>query len=185
MSRTFTLLGYLVFSCSLATAQFVNGVSTTGPAPWIDITAYGAKADSVQPTTTCSLSTVPPGKNLTCTGVSFLPTDVGKVISVYGGAVGGADLFTTIISLVGAAPTTTVVLFVAGVSGASNLTIRYSTDNTFPIQSAINAAKATGSTIYFPYAGTGNYYLFGNPTGTPAVGLTITPALLAKPIRRD
>lgn len=147
----------------LSSAQSVNGVSITGPAPWIDVTAYGAKADS-QVTTNCTTSVATAFKILTCSSANFDVTDIGKSITLYD-ASGVTQLVTTIQAV--QSPPTMLTLSTGLGSMATGLTARWSTDNYRPIQNAINAIKSSGSgtgivggaTLYFPYGGTGNYYI--------------------------
>lgn len=144
----------------------------TGPAPWIDVTAYGAKADLI---TAANCTTSGSTHNTLTCGAVFSPTDIGKSISVYGAGTSGADLYTTIQAVV----SSTVVTLAAGAASNSTWPItRWGTDNSVPIQNAINAVKTTGGTIYFPYGGSGNYYIFGNPNATMGAptGLAINPA---------
>ncbi len=141
----------LIFS-HVALAQGL-GFTIPGTNPWIDVTAFGAKADSKVITdgiVTSGLAT------LSSNTAQFTFADVNKAITAKGAGVAGVDLVTTI-SVVNTG--VQVTLGASSSLTSSTATARYSTDNSTPIQNAINAAPATGATIYFPYGGTGNYYI--------------------------
>lgn len=162
----------------LSSAQSVNGVSITGPAPWIDVTAYGAKADS-QILAGCN-TTGAGSRLLNCSSGPFLPTDAGKSVTLYDSS--GTQLSFGVIQNYNSA---TQVQIQNGTATATTVTARWSTDNYRPIQNAINAVKVSssspslvgGATLYFPYGGTGNYYISTglaigvNPFPSPAPNL--------------
>jgi hypothetical protein len=169
MRLTLRLLLPLLFLSAASLAQVVNGVSMTGPAPWIDVTAYGAKADS---------RVVNDGQILagnlgvlSSTGANFSQADVGKAISAAGAGPGASDLITTITRFT--APNQ-VTLATSASQAVSSANVRISTDNTAAIQNAINALPVTGGTLYVPYGGTGNYYI-ASPLSTGSA-LTISRA---------
>jgi hypothetical protein len=83
-------------------AQVVNGGSVSGPAPRIDVTAYGAKAD----TRVVQDGTIGAGNLslLSSTNANFIQADVGKSITVSGAGPSSTDLVTTIQQFVTAGP---------------------------------------------------------------------------------
>lgn len=130
-------------------------VTTLKPTPWrFDVTdpVYGAVGDAkvVANGAMASGSTT-----LTSATANFAPGDVGKAISVKGAAATGVTtLITTIAAYVSA---TQVTLTAANGSGGavSNAVVIWGTDDTAPIQAAIDDADAylathTYAQVYFP-----------------------------------
>lgn len=157
----------------LTAAQAVNGVSITGPGPWIDVTAYGAKAD-LQGASSCTA--VNATKTISCPSNPFSAADVGKAVAVANSSGGSCtnDFVTLVVNFNSGTGQITYRDALPCLPGAGAATVFWGTDNTTAFTNAISAAKTTGSTIYFPYSGTGNYYVSGE-LKLAASGMPPTP----------
>ena len=143
------------------------GTVMSGPDPWIDVTAYGARGDAKVSTEavsgdTCSilsghLDTVD------CPVSTFLATDIGKSIEIPGASTGGSTFLTTItgVTFGGARATLNPA---APVPTTVSVPVTWGTDNNTAVQAAMDACPkdylttAKGCVIYFP-AGD---YMFGS-----------------------
>lgn len=101
---------------------------------------------------------------LTAAGPGFVPTDIGKYITVYGAGAGGVSLYTRISAWISA---TQVVLATPATSSVTNATVIYGTGNAGPFGLAIDAAKEMGIPVFIPG---GKYYLENTVVNT---GVTI------------
>lgn len=117
--------------------------------PFKDIKAdYGALGDGRSVTATVSITSGSP--NLTATGASFAPGDVGKLISVPGAGASGGILSTTILSYT--SPTQIVLNTNAATTvSAVSKVVQYATNDTAAINTMIAAVNAgTINRIYWP-----------------------------------
>lgn len=154
---------------------------TAGTGEWVfNVRAYGAKCNGqvvLDGAMTAS------GTTLTCaTSAPFGPGDVGKPIMIKGAAATGVtSLVTTIASYTDSSH---VVLANAAVNTVSGAQVLWGTDDTTPIQNAINdactyaGANAGVATVFFP--GGPGYYVVAGPlvSGGTTLGnaqLTLPP----------
>lgn len=117
--------------------------------------AYGAKGD-VETVLNCT-STVSPNQ-ITCpelstdlpiiTNPSFTAADVGKQLLVHGTGASGAPQRGTITSVVNAR--TIVPSFSVATGAAGTITVRYGSDDTAAVTSAVAAAVAARKCVFFP-----------------------------------
>jgi hypothetical protein len=85
--------------------------------------------------------------SLTSSTANFSSADIGKLVVVFGAGSGGANLATTISSVTNS---TTVVLTASAGTTVSGAVVRWGTDDTSAINSAITAAATSGGTVFFP-----------------------------------
>jgi hypothetical protein len=109
-----------------------------------NVKTYGAKGDGVEHYVASMTSGSP---TLTCSDCSFTSGDVGKVVVVDTAGGSGTPLRTTIS---GYTNSTTVTLAANAGATVSAKRVVYGTDDTSPIQSAINACAVLGGTVWFP-----------------------------------
>jgi len=114
-----------------------------GTVPFKNVKAdYGAVGDGKSVTATVTISSGSP--NLTATGASFAPGDVGKLIAVQGAGASGGILSTTILSYTDATHVVLAANAGTAVSAASKL-VTYGTNDTAAINSMIAAQNAAGN----------------------------------------
>jgi hypothetical protein len=138
-----------------------NPIDSTG---WIFVSTYGAKDDGKE---FFDAAMTASSAILTSSTASFTSGDIGKTIRVGGAGVGGVELLTTIS---GYTNSTTVTLTTASSTSVSSQRALYGTDNTAPIQNAINSAMVGNSnTVVFVKKNTGVFCIAGSPV-TNSVG---------------
>ncbi len=118
------------------------------------ISAFGANGDGQIAT---NVTTIGGSRTVTMIGGTFVPSDVGKIISIYGAGVAGLN-HTTIITNV--ANVNTITISNAAVLTVSGNSAVYGTDQTTVIQDAISyVATNGGGTIRVP----GGIYIINGP----------------------
>jgi hypothetical protein len=125
---------------------------------WLDAENYGARGDGKDLN---SVAITSGDATLTSSGASFTSADIGKTIRVDQAGSSSGDLVTTIASI---NSSTSIELAANASTTVSGGHAVYGTDNTTPLQNAINAAAATTSagtkTVFLR---NGMYLIFGAP----------------------
>jgi hypothetical protein len=152
-----------VLASSTFTLAQVLGTTMSGPNPWIDVTAYGARGDAQVSTETpaadtCSVVTTGGGKTLNCTVVNasfpFVQTDVGKSIEIplAGGTPGSPATLLT--KIVGVSPSGFVAtLLDQAANNSGQVPVTWGTDNSTPVQKAMNACPTNNRGLRYLFPG--------------------------------
>lgn len=157
--------------------------SVVNAGPWVfDVRTYGAKGDG-QAVTDGAMSSSSNTTTLTCaTSKPFKPSDVGKAIMVKGALTSGVTTLVTTIT--GYTSTSVVTLGASATLTVSGALVMWATDDTVPLQNAINAAHAYGQTtgtaiVWVPLTDGGTFYGVAGPLvaggATKANGQLIIP----------
>ena len=146
----------------------VAGVSISGPNPWIDVTYYGAKGDaniSSQHGITCTINSTT--TDLMCTGATFTAADIGKFVEIptagAASATPPAPIATLLTRINAFVSSVEVTVQDSAMHTATGVPITWGTDNSTPVQLAMDTCPTRGCVLYFP-AGD---YMFGSNVAMP------------------
>ena len=181
----------LVGQAQIATAKTATQwLSVMNAGAWVfDIRAYGAVGDG-QVVTDGAITSA--GHTLTCaTSKPFTAADVDKAIMVRGAAATGVTtLATTIATFV--SPSQVTLTAAAGATVSSGGLVLWATDDTVPIQAAINAGHAfatafskSSNPLYQVYSPPGSGLFYGIAGALVTGGATLGNGQLTIPINLD